>query len=160
MGNVTFTQELKEVSEQHIELFKAVLEKLDTWRSFLIAIDGQDGAGKSSLGRFLSLQTDMPCIETDLYLNPANEDIDYLETELARVVDSRLSHGDVGRPVIVEGIFVLELLGRIGFSPDYLIYVEREGHLGCSEWQDKFARYQKEYKSRCKADFQFFLPDR
>jgi len=36
------------------------------WRAMIIAIDGRNGAGKTSLARYLAWQLGMPVLETDL----------------------------------------------------------------------------------------------
>jgi hypothetical protein len=38
------------------------------WRAMTIGVDGRNGAGKSSLARYISWQLGMPVLETDLWL--------------------------------------------------------------------------------------------
>ena len=65
----------------------------------LIAIDGMDAVGKSSLGSWLAWQLGMPAVHLDLFITSLYP-IQWLTADLKRVVDLRL---DRGRPVIVEG---------------------------------------------------------
>ena len=144
---------LKEITGQHKCLIDAASKELGPWRSFLFAIDGRDGSGKSTLARFLAWQMDMPAIETDLYLvsNQAGAP-KYEYKDLSRCIDFRLS---LDRPVIVEGIFLLEVLKRIGFEPNYLVYTENQSYEGSNNLQKKFTRYEKKYTPRTRAGFVF-----
>jgi pantothenate kinase-related protein Tda10 len=54
----------------------------------LIAIDGADGCGKSSLASWLAWQLGMPAIQLDLYLSELHP-MQWLAVELARVVNRR-----------------------------------------------------------------------
>jgi hypothetical protein len=85
----------------------------------LIAIDGADDCGKSSLASWLAWQLGMPPVQLDLYLTSLHP-IKWLETELARVVAHRLDHG---RPIIIDGVCILDALGNIGRKADFLIFV-------------------------------------
>jgi hypothetical protein len=55
-------------SAQHRQLRDDICRALGSWRRFLIAIDGVDGSGKTTLGRYLSWQIGASLIETDLFL--------------------------------------------------------------------------------------------
>lgn len=89
------------------------------WRKLTIAIDGRNGAGKSSLARYLAWQLGMPAVETDLWLvetSPIIHDIRPLQA----VIDSRHK---CNRPIIIEGVAVLRTLESLGVSPDFVIMV-------------------------------------
>jgi adenylate kinase family enzyme len=88
-------------------------------RPLLIAIDGADGSGKSSLASWLAWQLGMPAIQLDLYLTP-RQPIQWRTQELKRVVDFRISKG---RPVIIDGVFVLDALDQIGRKADFVVFV-------------------------------------
>src|SRR5580704_19648810 len=103
------------------ELLDQVKEALTPNRlPLLVAIDGADGIGKSSLASWLAWQLGMPAIQLDLYLTGL-EPIQWLSGDLARVVSRRL---DRGCPVIVDGVLVLDALDQIGRKADFLVYVE------------------------------------
>lgn len=92
------------------------------WRALTIAIDGRNGAGKTSLARYLAWQLGMPVLETDLWLSstsPVTHRIDALR----EVVRSRHRQD---RPVIIEGIMMQRTLELLGVRPDYLIVVTNE----------------------------------
>lgn len=144
---------LKEITGQHKCLIDAAWRELETWRSFVFGIDGRDGSGKSTLARFLSWQMGMPAIETELLLAPNQQGlINYRNDDLRRLIKVRL---DNNRPVIVEGIILLDALKRIGFEPNYLVYTENQSYEGSNSWQEHFAKYEEEYTPRKKADFVF-----
>lgn len=91
--------------------------------ALLIAIDGADGVGKSSLASWLSWQLGMPAVQVDLYVT-CLEPIQWLSTDLRRVIARRL---DRSRPVIIDGVLVLDALDQIGRKADFLVSVEGEG---------------------------------
>ena len=94
-------------------------------RPILIGIDGLDGSGKSGLAAWLSWQLEMPAIHLDVYIVPDTGPVKFRTDHLAGAVDARLK---TARPAIVEGILLLDVLAGIGRRPDFLIYVEKEGH--------------------------------
>ena len=91
----------------------------------LIGIDGVDGAGKSSLSAWLSWQLEMPSVHLDLYMIPDANSVAFKSDQLADVVDARLTRR---RPLIVEGVLLLDALAAIGREPDLLVFVEKQGH--------------------------------
>jgi hypothetical protein len=88
-------------------------------RPLLIAIDGADGIGKSSLASWLGWQLGMPALHLDLYLIKDSNPLAWRTDELARLISSRV---DIGRPVIAEGILILDALDQISRRPDFLVY--------------------------------------
>jgi uridine kinase len=86
----------------------------------LIAIDGADGVGKSSLASWLAWQLGMPAVQLDLYLTNLDP-IHWLTADLGRAISRRL---DRGRPVIVDGVLALDALDQIKRKADFLVYVE------------------------------------
>lgn len=79
----------------------AILNALPTWRTpCIVAIDGVDGSGKSSLARYLAWQLGMPAIETDIFLVKEAPEGEYVtRADLPLAIASRL---DQNRPVIVD----------------------------------------------------------
>jgi len=88
-------------------------------RPLLIAIDGADGSGKSSLASWLAWQLGMPAIQLDLYLTNLHP-IQWRTKDLARVVDRRIGRN---RPVIIDGVLLLDALDQIGRNADFLVFV-------------------------------------
>jgi hypothetical protein len=99
---------------------------------FLIGIDGVDGAGKSSLAAWLSWQLEMPTIALDLFIVPETKPIAFETAHLEAMIAARLA---MRRPLIVEGILLLDALTPIRRQPDLLIFVEKEGHSSTMEEQ-------------------------
>jgi len=89
----------------------------------LIAIDGADGCGKSSLASWLAWQLGIPAVQLDLYLTSL-EPVRWLTADLERVVSRRL---DRQRPIIVDGVLALDALDQIGRKADFLVFVNGGG---------------------------------
>jgi pantothenate kinase-related protein Tda10 len=83
-------------------------------KPLLIAIDGPDGVGKSSLASWLAWQLGMPSVHLDLYVIRDSKPLKWMTDEVARLIQTRAS---LGRPIIVEGICVLDVLDQITRSP-------------------------------------------
>ena len=106
-----------------------VLAAIDGRDWALLAIDGIDGAGKSTLGRSIGLETGASVVHLDDFLEKGQGTfLNALRySEIARALDS-------SRPAIVEGVCVLEVLAGLNRTPDVLIYVRRM-HRGL--WNDE-----------------------
>lgn len=116
-------------------------------RPLLIAIDGLDGAGKSSLAAWLSWQLEMPAVHLDLYIVRDSSPLQFRASELTKVLDARAK---LHRPVIVEGILVLKVLSEIGRTPDFLVFVHRASHK--SSLRTLTSDYLREFKPHQKAN--------
>src|SRR6266436_208426 len=86
----------------------------------IVTVDGRDGVGKTTLGRYLAWHFNVSLIETDLFLIPAQDYFIHLDDQVNRIIERRLASP---RPVIVEGISILQLMKRINRVPDFSIYV-------------------------------------
>jgi hypothetical protein len=105
-----------------------------------------DGVGKSSLGSWLAWQLGMPAVHLDLFIISLYP-IQWLTADLKRVVDLRLERG---RPVIVEGVLVLDALEQIGRQADFVVFVKGVGSLSLA---DQLAEYQERRSLPGSADF-------
>ena len=74
---------------ESISVRDAIWTKMGAWRSFIVAIDGVDGAGKSTLGRYLAWQLGMPLVESDQYLVQNTGKLDYRNLKLKRLIASQ-----------------------------------------------------------------------
>ena len=115
----------------------------------LVAIDGRDGCGKTTLGRFLAWHYNVTLIETDLFLYEGCESPTYYEEQLKRIINKRLS---IPRPVIVEGIAVLKLLEGLNVDPDFLIFIENCGFAGGKGLDEYLTGYESTYSPKQKAN--------
>jgi 2-phosphoglycerate kinase len=113
----------------------------------LIAIDGADGCGKSSLASWLAWQLGMPAVQLDLYLTSLTP-IQWRTDDLGRVVARRI---DRGRPLIIDGVLVLDALEQINRKADFLVYLtsgSRDGTLA-----PQIASYQSRQRVSQRANF-------
>ncbi|MBI4588728.1 MAG: hypothetical protein HY725_07800 [Candidatus Rokubacteria bacterium] len=96
-----------------------------------IAIDGTDGAGKTTLAVALQAAVGGTVVSLDGFV-PENRGgyVPYLRTaELKAALETS------SQPCIVEGICVLAALARVSHKPDVLIYVKRLASYGY--WHDE-----------------------
>jgi hypothetical protein len=100
------------------ELLRQIKDALGPNRKpLLIAIDGPDGVGKSSLASWLAWQLGMPTVHLDLYAIRGSRPLRWRTAEVDLVIQARLS---LGMPVIVEGMLIVDVLDQISRSPDFL----------------------------------------
>jgi hypothetical protein len=114
----------------------------------LIAIDGADGIGKSSLASWLAWQLGAPAIYLDLYLIRDSNPLRWRSEELQRIIHTRLIEHE--GPLVVEGVVILDALGAIGRKPDFLAYVDGEGGYGLAS---RVAEYRMRHKPEQQAHF-------
>ena len=136
----------------HEALLAAIRPYLLPWRKFTIAVDGVDGSGKSTLARYLAWQLGMPAIETDMFLRGSGDPCDHDIERLSSLIDSRHA---LNRPVIVEGVFVLDTLQRVGIEADFVIGVVATGRDGSFTWGSNFRAYHAKYSRSSHPDFCF-----
>jgi hypothetical protein len=91
-------------------------------RPLLIGIDGIDGSGKSSAASWLSWQLKMPAVHLDLYLVRDSQPLTWRYDELSRLLEGQVV---LQRPLIVEGVMLLQVLRKIRRAPDFLVGRER-----------------------------------
>jgi hypothetical protein len=73
------------------ELLHKVQQRLGPDRKpLLIAIDGPDGVGKSSLASWLDWQLGTPTVHLDLYVIKGIKPLKWRAEELARIIDTSL----------------------------------------------------------------------
>lgn len=121
--------------EQVVEALTPVLQNLP---GKVVAIDGRDGSGKTTLGRFLAWYFNVSLIETDLFLFDG-EGFSYRLEEINHIIGIRLSKP---RPVIVEGVGLLSLLSQLGRSADFLIYAKNQKFSGSEALSHDLRAYE------------------
>ena len=138
----------KELPE-YKEVVMALTPVLNDLPGKLIAIDGQSGAGKTTLGRYLAWQFNISLVETDLFLIQNQGRLVYLNDALSHIIASRL---EIPRPVVVEGVAILRLLQSLAFRPDYVIYVSSDHAPESRSIKNELAHYEAEFKPTIYAD--------
>ena len=140
------------LSGNHDKLISELKDKIYPWRKYLIAVDGITGSGKSGLSRYMAWQLDMPAIETDMLRVMDDEQPSYRLEELGNLIQAR---HELDRPAIVEGIFLLDTLKKLGIEPDYLVYVKNEEANPGYALRNSLPEYLETYKPEKKADYVF-----
>ena len=138
--------------------YRLITEKMDDYLFNLpkkvIAIDGLDGAGKTTLGRFLACRYNISLIETDLFIKSKDENFAYDEENISRIIHKRL---ESVRPVIIEGIKLLELLECIRIPHDFLIYLKNDNYDGSDTLAETLCSYTERYNPEQQADIRLKL---
>ena len=115
----------------------------------IVTVDGRDGVGKTTLGRYLAWHFNVTLIETDLFLIPAQDYLIHLDDQINRIIERRITSP---RPVIVEGISMLQLMKRINRVPDFSIYVTHPRHSGSKLLAQRLAAYEAAFAPSRKAN--------
>jgi len=115
----------------------------------IVTIDGRDGAGKTTLGRYLAWHFNVTLIETDLFLIPAQDYVIHLDDQINRIIERRIS---TSRSVIVEGVSILQLMKRIHRVPDFSIYVVSPQRPSSSLLEQRLSAYEAAFAPSAKAN--------
>lgn len=108
----------------------------------LVAIDGRDNDGKTTLGRYLAWHFNVTLLESDLYLLGDNS-LRRRTEEIKRIVDARINRE---RPIIVEGVGVLQILEDIGRKSDFHLYIRNiNTHWSGGSVKAMLADYEKKF---------------
>ncbi len=114
-----------------------------------MTIDGRDGVGKTTLGRYLAWHFNVTLIETDLFLIPAQDYIIHLYDQINRIIERRISSSV---PVVVEGVLMLELMKRINRVPDFSIYLTKPRQSRSRVVRQLLSAYEADFSPSAKAD--------
>lgn len=141
--------EMKRPLEPYAQLYDAINARLGPQRlPLLIGIDGANGCGKSSTASWLAWQFGMKAIHLDLYTDHGTRALTFA-SEIARLINRRV--GQEKRPMIVEGILLLDALASVDWKPDILVFVD--GVPSGSTLEGRILDYWSKYQPRDKADF-------
>jgi hypothetical protein len=107
-----------ETMQSKVGSFRELASLIVTVPEGLVAIDGYLGVGKSTLATEIADLLGMRCVHLDDFLLPGRQEfVRFLHwPELARAL--------ANRPVLVEGVCLLEVLGRLDVRADMLVYVD------------------------------------
>ena len=141
-----------EVTEKQTTLVAKLRQHIYPQRKYTIGVDGLDGAGKSVLARYLAWELDMPTVETDLYIVRGTNPPSYRYRELGQLVAARHQSN---RPLIIEGILLLQTLHNIDVKTDFLIYVESTTNHSSDRLRELLRRYNEEFIPKQRADTHF-----
>ena len=132
-----------------LEHARAALGFPHEWKPIIIGLDGLNGAGKSSLACWLAWQLNTALIHLDMFTVRDSEPQDWRTDDLKRAIDARLN---IGLPVIVEGMLLLDALQKIGCSPGFLVFVTKVGNNGSYTLRKRIDEYFARQKPHAKAD--------
>jgi 2-phosphoglycerate kinase len=104
----------------YLQVVDALASVMRKFPGVIVTVDGRDGVGKTTLGRYLAWHFNISLIETDLFLIPARDHLIHLDDQINRIIERCVT---TPRPVIVEGISMLQLMKRIHRVPGFSIYV-------------------------------------
>lgn len=130
---------LPNVLPAYVKVVEALAPILRGLPGRIVTIDGRDGVGKTTLGRYLAWYFNVTLIETDLFLIPAQDYLIHLDDQVNRIIERRVTSP---RPVIVEGISILQLMKRINRVADFSIYVTNHRHSGSKLLEKRLSAYE------------------
>ena len=115
----------------------------------VVTIDGRDGVGKTTLGRYLAWHFNVTLIETDLFLTrrglphpPRRSDQPH----------HRTSPSPTPLPVIVEGVSMLQLMQRMNRVADFSIYLTNPRRSSSQLMERRLSAYEATFAPAAKAD--------
>ena len=115
----------------------------------IVTIDGRDGVGKTTLGRYLAWHFNVTLIETDLFIIPAQDYVIHLDDQINRIIERRITSP---LPVIVEGVSVLQLMKRINRVPAFSIYVTNPRQSSSKILERLLSVYEADFSPSTKAN--------
>lgn len=137
------------VLPSYVKVVKAMRPVMRRLPAAIITIDGRDGVGKTTLGRYLAWHFNVTLIETDLFLIPAQDYFFHLDDQINRIIERRVTSS---RPVIVEGIAILHLMKRINRTADCSIYVTNPTRSRGRLLVRRLAAYERQFAPSTKAN--------
>jgi uridine kinase len=133
----------------YLKVVEALTPTMRGRPGMVVTIDGRDGVGKTTLGRYLAWHFNVTLIETDLFLIPAQDYLIHLDDQVNRIIERRITSS---RPVVVEGISMLQLMKRINRVPDFAIYVTNPQHSGSRLLEQRLSAYEAAFSPSTKAN--------
>ena len=129
---------MQKITKQHVDLCAAIKGILFPWRKLLIAVDGRDHSGKTTIASFIAWQYSIPVIYTDFFLV---NDVTSVRHDYEAIGSLITRRHELNRPVIIEGIKMLKILENVGCKADFLVVTENTSSNG-SLGKRRFNRFQ------------------
>ena len=133
----------------YLKVVEALTRILRGLPGVIVTIDCRDGVGKTTLGRYLAWHFNVTLIEADLFLIPSQDYLTHLDFQINRIIERRFT---LPRPVIVEGVSMLQLMKRINRVPDFAIYITNPRHSGSKALEQLLSAYEAAYAPSTKAN--------
>jgi cytidylate kinase len=115
----------------------------------LIGIDGRNGVGKTTLGRYLAWRFNVSLVESDLFMHRHTGRVEHRIEEIDRLIQFRLAKP---RPVILEGITLFSILKQLNRTPDFVVYCHSANYPEGDSLEAMLEKYEAEYAPRTHAD--------
>ena len=126
----------------YLQVVNALMPTMRGLPGVIVTIDGRDGVGKTTLGRYLAWHFNVTLIETDLFLIPAQDYLIYLDDQINRIIERRINSPF---PVIVEGVSMLQIMKRINRVPDFTIYITNSRQSSDQRMNQRLSEYEREF---------------
>ncbi len=133
----------------YLKVVQALTPVMRRQPGLIITIDGREGVGKTTMGRYLAWHFNVTLIETDLFLIPAQDYLIHLDDQINRIIERRVT---TPLPVIAEGIAMLQLMKRINRVPDFSIYLTRSQNSSSKLLERRLAAYEEAFAPAAKAN--------
>jgi 2-phosphoglycerate kinase len=133
----------------YLKVMQALTRIMRGLPGVIVTIDGRDGVGKTTFGRYLAWYFNVTLIEADLFLIPSQDYLTHLDYQVNRIIERRFT---LPRPVIVEGVSMLQLMKRINLVPDFAIYITNPQHSGSRALEQQLSAYEESYAPSKKAN--------
>jgi len=139
--NASVSRHVSEVLSSYAAVTDVLTPVLHNLPGKVIGIDGGNGTGKTTLGRYLAWHFNVTLIESDLFADDVLSGT-YRLDEIRRLIRLRL---EKPRPVIVEGICLLRLLRDLAVPANVLVYCKSRHHGESDTLGNLLARYEQEF---------------
>lgn len=139
---------MTKILDSYAELTGVLGPVLDDLPGKIVGIDGRNGVGKTTLGRYLAWTFNISLLESEFFL-PNPIELNYEAEPIRRLIDARIM---IPRPIIVEGIGLWKLLRSVDRVPDFVIYCSSSQYPDGNCLEETLLAYESEYDPKSRAD--------